>query len=270
MVRKFRTIMPCTAQTPRMGADADDHGSVSGGVNLDGWLFMQRALENIAPGVTNGNKQVVILGSSTGDALTAANSAFNLSSLVAAGWTVTSVDGVANITSFLSGGLSGAGIIMMDSGANVGGGITTAEQAALAGGASFINTFVGNGGGLFSQANEYTWLSALLPTLTVIDFSDTGLALTASGSAAFPGLTNADLSAGPYHERFGNLGGLSVLATGIGTASTFNVIIGSAGGSITNPEPPPVGAIPEPSTYALMLAGLGAIGWVGRRRRDRS
>lgn len=28
-----------------------------------------------------------------------------------------------------------------------------------------------------------------------------------------------------------------------------------------------VGAVPEPETYALMLAGLGVIGWVGRRRR---
>jgi hypothetical protein len=28
-------------------------------------------------------------------------------------------------------------------------------------------------------------------------------------------------------------------------------------------------AIPEPSTYALMLAGLGTIGWLKRRRRRR-
>jgi hypothetical protein len=31
--------------------------------------------------------------------------------------------------------------------------------------------------------------------------------------------------------------------------------------------PPPVGAIPEPETYALMLAGLGMLSWVARRRR---
>ena len=30
----------------------------------------------------------------------------------------------------------------------------------------------------------------------------------------------------------------------------------------------PVGAIPEPETYALMLAGLGLVGWMARRRKD--
>lgn len=32
---------------------------------------------------------------------------------------------------------------------------------------------------------------------------------------------------------------------------------------------PPVGAIPEPETYAMMLAGLGALGAVSRRRKAR-
>ena len=28
-----------------------------------------------------------------------------------------------------------------------------------------------------------------------------------------------------------------------------------------------VGAVPEPETYALMFAGLGAVGWVARRKQ---
>jgi hypothetical protein len=32
----------------------------------------------------------------------------------------------------------------------------------------------------------------------------------------------------------------------------------------------PVGAIPEPETYALMLGGLGLVGWMARRRRSQS
>ena len=29
----------------------------------------------------------------------------------------------------------------------------------------------------------------------------------------------------------------------------------------------PVGVVPEPEIYALMIGGLGALGWIGRRRR---
>ncbi len=249
------------------GTDADDHGSFSSGANQDGWLFMQRALENLAPGVTNGNNTVVVLGSSTGTALTAATSAFNRSSLASSGWTLQVVDGAANITSFLQGGAAGAGIVMLDSGSsNVGGGVTAAELTAITANASFLDTYLDAGGGLFSQANGYDWLSPLLPGVTVATQQETGLALTAAGTAAFPGLANADLSAGPYHENFANFGGLSVLATGIGADSNLNVIIGSAGGSITNPTPPPVPAIPEPSTYALMLGGLGLLAAMRRRQ----
>ena len=47
-------------------ADADDHGSATASANVDGWLFMQKVLENLAPAVTNGNKTVVSLGSNPG------------------------------------------------------------------------------------------------------------------------------------------------------------------------------------------------------------
>src|SRR5574338_97793 len=125
------------------GTDADDHGSATATGNLDGWLFMQKVLENLAPGVTNGNKTVAILGS-TSTAATAANSAFNFSSLMGAGWSVVTIT-AANFANFFGNvgagtTLDDAGILMMDSDGNVGGGINGSVFTPYA---SLINSFVG-------------------------------------------------------------------------------------------------------------------------------
>lgn len=247
------------------GTDADDHGSFSSGANQDGWLFMQKAIENIAaaPSLTNGNKVVVSLGSNANaKAGLAAKSAFDRSALVGLGWTFKFVEGAAAISAYLA--APDAGIIMLDSGSNVSGGLSVAEQAALTGSAAALNSFVGGGGGLFSQANRYGWLSALLPSLTVNVASSTGITLTPAGNAAFPGLKNSDLSAGPYHANFTNVGLIPVLGLGVGANSSLNLIIGASGGSIIVP------GVPEPATYAMLAAGLGIVGVVVRRRKQQS
>lgn len=247
------------------GTDADDHGSATSTANQDGWLFMQRAIENLGSGITNGNKIVVSLGSDPGSqAGGAALSAFNFSSLKTSGYTFLSVNGEAAINSFFVSGIATAAIILLDSSdANVVGGLSTAEEAAITANATTLNNFLGMGGGLFSQANDYGFLSALVPGLGVSGNQDQGISLTASGNAAFPSLTNADLSAGPYHDYFTNTGAIPILGVGQNDGGR-SIIIGASGGTITAPGGPM--PVPEPATLAL-LGGLTAMGMLYRQKR---
>ena len=215
------------------GTDANDvgHGSSSGGVNLTGWLYMQRVLESLASQVGNGNKIVVDLGTVSGSqARNAINSAFGLSSLPGAGWTLVHFTTAADITSFLAGGtvsgvsLATAGIIYIPTYGNTTGDLANiaGAMAAVNSGAGAIAAFVGGcgGGGLFAMGENgggsYGWLSTLIPGITVVaGGSASPINLTAAGIAAFPALPNSAVQAAiPWHDDFaGNFGSLQVLAT---------------------------------------------------------
>jgi len=140
------------------GTDADDHGSASATANNSGWLFMQRALENLttSASLNNGFLNVVNLGSeATRRAGLAAASAFGKSSLSGVGgWSFSNIDTDAAITNFLAGkgavNVNNTGIIMMDSGGNVSGGSSSSEKALFTLNATAIDKFLGGGGGLFS------------------------------------------------------------------------------------------------------------------------
>lgn len=248
------------------GTDADDHGSASGGANQQGWRFMQRAIENIAPGVTNGHKIVYSVGSDIGSkAGNAASSAFNLSSLNGAGgWTFLTVNTAAGINAFFAdgGGSASAGIIMFDSSSrNITGGLDSSEEDALASNSSSINAFLGNGGGLFSQSNNFAWLTAIFPGLTSGGFGNSGITLTPAGQADFPGLTNADLSSGPYHSTFTGFGAIPVLGVGANDGGQA-VIIGANAGTITKPS-----SVPEPGSLALLALGVAGLAAAYRKKQ---
>jgi subtilisin-like proprotein convertase family protein len=104
------------------GTDANDHGAYdpATGRNVEGWAYMQEALENIAPNVGNGNKLVVALGAtptlsdgfvggffSFGNAGGSIRRALSESSLPGQGWSLVHVtntfQGPTTINDFLGG-----------------------------------------------------------------------------------------------------------------------------------------------------------------------
>lgn len=248
------------------GTDADDHGFAIAGANQDGWLYIQKALQNISSSseLTQTQRNVAILGAS-GAALDAAVSAINA---IGNGWTYTSYVGGAGVNNFFT-NTAGSSVLYIASD-GVSGGTNNAISTALTANATNINNFLGAGGGLFSMGQSYGWLSALVPGLAVSSLT-TGdgqtINLTPAGNAAFPGLTNAQLSTGPYHYTFTNTGALPILGIeGSARSQGLAVILGSSGGSITNPNPP--GGVPEPATWAMLILGFGAVGATMRRRRQ--
>lgn len=271
------------------GTDANDHGSASGGVNLSGWLYMQRALENLAGAVAPSvQKTVTVIGTTAGagQAYNSINSAFGLSSLVAAGWSINYVDGAAAIAAAL-GSLSTAttGLLYMTTCSNSGGDMDATEMAAVNAAAANINNFVGGagnaslGGGLFSMAQSctgaYGWLTTLIPGIVATDIGGGGtgsnISLTAAGQSAFPALTNTDLAgADPWHGYFsGNLGGLSVLGVADFQGSSRNVIIGGGAGTVIGcgQAGQPACPTPEPGSLPLFALAGATLALFGIRRR---
>ena len=243
------------------GTDANDHGSTAGGTNVEGWVYMKKVLENESAAVNVGVAKVVAdLGTTDGtQARNAINSAFNLSSLPGSGWTLVHIS-TADINTFLTSlSVTNTGILYIPTSNNAGGDLSAADLAVVNTQGTNISNFVSAGGGLFAMGESptggavaYGWLISLLPSVSVVDVGGGGIGsaitLTADGVTAFPGLSSADLSAGPWHNYFlGNFGGLKVLATAPDDQGLIrNLVIG--GGAGTTILPPPPAATCTPTT----------------------
>jgi hypothetical protein len=118
-----------------------------------------------------------------------------------------------------------------------------------------------------------TWFGASAPaTLQIGTYSAGGVGLSTSGDAVnifdagnvlIASVTfGASDSSAPY-QTFDNAAGINgpiSLFSVVGTNGAFAAANASEIGS--------PGVVPEPGTYALLLAGLGAVAWAVRRRRS--
>ena len=245
------------------GDDLTDHGSRSGSANVLGWLYMERAVANIlnTPGnITRpgNNGSIAALGAAAVAGCPPTCPGSNAGAAIASvagvlGKTVNHYEGAAAINQFfndlIAGTVNPAMIWLAGTGAS--NNLDSAEGAALTANATRIANFVASGGGLMAHGSgpdAYGWLSTLIPGIVEDSNCSTPATLTAAGMTAFPGLTNADISAGPCHNTFsGNLGSLQVLARDSGN---LNFILGGGAGTVIGGGP----TVPVPTLSEWMLA----------------
>lgn len=254
------------------GDDLTAHGerNAAGTQVFDGWLYIRKALENLAPGVTVANDgSVAVLGSSDSAAMAEdAGAAYHFAVPLAAATTslsgaITFVEGVTAINQFFvnlaNGTVTPAIIVSVGNFAD--NDQSDVEVAAMNANAPGIAAFVSAGGGLLAHGgsaddpNVYGWLPTLINGASyVIDCDFQTLVLTPAGQAAFPGLTNQDITTGvgggACHGHFLNHG-LTPLARDVSNGTVRDIIIGGAA-----VVPPPDEACCFPDGSCMDLAPL--------------
>lgn len=205
------------------GDDLTDHGGkdVGTGDSLQGWLYIEKAVGSIRAQVSRGNDNTIAAFGSSPSGATSSDAGAAIGQAAAKnGMTVQYFDGPAAMTAGFQSIQNGSyrPALIWIAGSDSSNNLDSCSGAGTEGqvlidNAAIINAFVTQGGGLMSHGLCYDWLSALLPGLTTVDSGGSSdLYKTPEGIVAFPGVSETDFNAGPWHNHFeGNFGGLSLL-----------------------------------------------------------
>jgi hypothetical protein len=170
-------------------------------------------------------------------------------------------------------GSIGSGNVTVESGATLGG-VLTVGSADLKAGSTTLMQLVGSGSGAGTAGIDYDRM--VVTTSGFLSYGGT-LDLSFANSLNFADGTTFDLfsfSGAP------NRGFSSVVSSGSGTYSgltfarlsgVWTAIVGSQQLTFTEStgQLSFMAAVPEPSTWASVLTGIGIGGWISRRRRHR-
>lgn len=254
------------------GDDLTDHGGTdAGGNSQQGWLYIERAVANIKAQVGRANdNSIAAFGSADPGPLTPPDSGdagMAIKNAAAkSGMSVSYFDGEVLINNGLAAIQNGSyrpAIIWVagDGASNNLDGCSGpgTEGQALIDNAAIINNFVNGGGGLMSHGSCYDWLTALLPNIQVVNSGSSGdLYRTPAGVAQFPGVSDSDFNAGPWHNYFqGDLGGLDVLVRSnrIDDAAGNDAAVVLGGGRVSLTERPTDLAITKVDSTDPVRAG---------------
>ena len=250
------------------GHDADFH-AISGNT-----LGAQHLIQQSLFFARNGNTAPILFVQSNTSNIALGDHLDSQLGLIASGYSAGNTAGnhyvTVNATTFSTTNLSLYSAIFVPS--DHGGTLTGNDLRALDNRAPDIISYLNGGGGLVAFAEDGVHqpatpgpepaLFGFLPFLV----SATGLSQGESGFTLSPfgaslGLTLSDINNNFSHNFFTGTGGM----TPVDFDGAGRIITLGFSGSIT-----PIGVVPEPETYAMLLSGLGLLGFVTRRNRQKS